>query len=71
MAEKGSALIFPDSSAKRFWKEQKINYKVRLWPRPKPKDSSSPKLVQNENEVQVEYLQNDILLNKLKGYEKY
>jgi hypothetical protein len=56
MAEKGSALIFPDSSAKRFWKEQKINYKVRLWPKPKPKDSSSPKLAQSETIVQVQHL---------------
>jgi len=53
MAEKGSALIFPDSSAKRFWKEQKINYKVLLWSKPKPRDPSLPKQISNENQVQV------------------
>ena len=40
MAVRGSALIFPDPTARRFWRDHKINYSVEVKPKASTKEST-------------------------------
>lgn len=56
MAVRGSALIFPDATARRFWRDHKINYTVEVMPKNPTNESkgTSSKTTSSEEVIPFE-----------------
>jgi len=54
MAVRGSALIFPDATARRFWRDHKINYTVEVMPKnPSSENKGTSSKTTSSEEVRI------------------